>query len=170
MEFKLYKKFAMGVAIVCLPVLMSSCGFYSFSGSLAPHLNTVAIPLFDDRTAEFGIKEALTDALIEEFTRDNTLKIADRSSADILLEGTIVSVDDRAGAYDQNERVQDVKVYLTVKVKCEDMVKRKLLWEERLTQWGAYDPSLGPDARNEGVEEAIEKLTADILNKTVAGW
>jgi len=150
--------------------LPSSCGFYSFSGSLAPHLKTIAIPLFEDRTAEFGIKEELTDALIDEFTKDNTLKIADRTSADLLLQGTIVSVDDRAGAYDQRERVQDIRVYLTVKVKCEDMVKRTVLWEERLTQWGTYEPSLGPDARSEGIAEAIEKLTLDILNKTVAGW
>lgn len=151
-------------------LLQSSCGFYSFSGSLPPHLKTIAIPLFEDRTAEFGIKEELTDALIDEFTKDNTLKIADRSNADLFLQGTIVSVDDRAGAYDQRERVQDVRVYVTVKVKCEDMVKRAALWEERLTQWGTYDPSLGPDARSEGIAEAIEKLTLDILNKTVAGW
>jgi len=158
------------IALVCLQLLINSCGFYSFSGSLAPHLKTISIPLFDDRTAEFGIKEQLTDALIDEFTQDNTLKIADRADTDILLQGTIISVNDRAGAYDQQERVQDVRVYLTVNVKCEDMVKRKLLWEERLTQWGTYDPSLGPDARNEGITEAIEKLTLDILNKTVAGW
>lgn len=171
MEFKLEIDRAILAVVICLQMLLlNSCGFYSFSGSLAPHLKTIAVPLFEDRTAEFGIKEELTDVLISKFTQDNTLKIADRTNADILLDGTIISVDDRAGAYDQKERVQDVRVYLTVNVKCEDMVKRKLLWDERLTQWGTYDPSLGPDARSEGIAEAIEKLTSDILNKTVAGW
>ena len=176
MEFRLDKNTCqvniIGIAalIICLsPLFFTSCGFYSFSGSLAPHLKTIAIPLFDDRTAEFGIKEELTDALIDEFTRDNTLKIADRNEADIVLQGTIVSLNDRAGAYDQQETVQDIRVYLTVNIKCEDMVKRNTLWEERLTQWGTYEPS-SPDARIEGVAEAIEKLTSDILNKTVAGW
>ena len=151
-------------------VSLHSCGFYSFSGSLAPHLNTISIPLFQDRTAEFGIKEELTDALIDEFTQDNTLSIADPANADLHLEGTLESVNDRASDYDQQERVQDVRVYLTVNIKCEVMTKRTVLWEERLTQWGDYDPSLGPDARQEGITEAITKLTSDILNKTVAGW
>ena len=146
------------------------CAFYSFSGSLAPHLKTVAVSQFDNRTAEFGVSEEMTDTLIDEFHRDNSLKIADRNSADVLIEGEIIRVDDRAGAFDQSERAQDFKLYLTVKIKCSDQVKRQTLWEERITQWGAYDPSAGPDSRTEGITEAIGKVSQEVLNKTVAGW
>ena len=94
-------------------------------------------------------------------------------NADILLTGSIVSVDDRTGALaatTQQYNVQEIKVYITVNVKCEDLVKRNILWEDRLTQWGSYEPDVGPDARNEAINEAISKLSTDILNKTVAGW
>ncbi len=161
-------KFARLFAVSLL--LLLSCGVYSFKGSLAPHLKTVAVPLFENRTAEFGIAEELTDALIDEFTRDNSLKIADRSSADVLIEGVIVRVNDRAGAFDQRERVQDLKVYITVKIKCVDQVKRQVMWEERITQWGSYDPAGGPDARLDGIAEAIDKISQEVLNKTVSGW
>ncbi len=150
--------------------LQAECAFYSFSGSLAPHLKTVAVAQFDNRTAEFGVSEEMTDALIDEFQRDNSLKIADRNSADVLVEGEIIRLDDRAGAFDQSERVQDFKLYITVKVKCSDQVKRQTLWEERITQWGAYDPSAGPDSRLQGISEAIGKISQEVLNKTVAGW
>ena len=173
MKHRFIVKFILFLIVSHSLLFLFSCGFYSFSGSLAPHLKTIAIPLFEDRTAEYGIKENLTDTIIEEFTRDNTLKIAERSDADILLTGSIVSVDDRTGALaatTQQYNVQEIKVYITVNVKCEDLVKRNILWEDRLTQWGSYEPDVGPDARNEAINEAISKLSTDILNKTVAGW
>ena len=164
----LKKYFSIFILMLSLPFL--HCGIYSFKGSLAPHLHTIAIPLFENRTAEFGVPEELTDAIIEKFTQDNSLKIADRSNADVVLEGTIVRINDRAGAYNAQERVQELKIYITVSIKCMDQVRRQMLWEERLTQWGSYDPSEGADARLDGLNEAIDKLSEEILNKTVSGW
>ena len=155
--------------IMSLAILLN-CGIYSFKGSLAPHLNTVAIPLFDNRTAEFGITEEMTDTMIEKFTQDGSLKNMDKSSADVLVEGTIERINDGAGAFDANEQVQDLKIYVTVQIKCTDQVKRQVIWEERITQFGSYDPAEGPDARLDGISEAIEKISEEVLNKTVSGW
>lgn len=150
----------------------SNCFYYSFSGgSLPPHINTVAIPLFEDRTSEYGIKERLTDALIDEFVRDNTLKIADRRSADSVLLGTILNVSDRVETYNRMEQAETFKLYITVEVEYNDLKKNKTMWKERLTQWGRYTVTTGgPEDREKGIDEAIEKLSADILNKTVSGW
>jgi len=146
------------------------CGAYSFSSSGAAHIKTIAIPIFDDRTSEFGIRETLTSAVIEEFTRDNTLKITERRTADSVLEGAILRVDDRAGAFARDETVQDVKVFVTVHVSYQDMVKRKTIWEDNITQWGTFDPDLGTQSRETGINEAIEKIASDILNKSVSSW
>jgi len=157
--------------ILCaFALLFLGCGIYSFSGSLPPHLNTVAVPLFDNKTAEFGIAEEITDTVIDEFNRDGSLKISDRSGADVLLEGSIIRIDDRAGAFTRQEEVQDLKIYLTVKVKCTDQVKRQTMWDERVTQFGTYDPATGADGRIDAIAEAIEKISEEILNKTVSGW
>ncbi len=162
--------FALFAAVAVTGTLVLSCGFYSFSGSLAPHLKTVAIPLFDNRTAEFNIAEDMTDAVIAAFNRDNSLKLAERGNADLLIEGNIVQIDDRAGAFDQSETVEDMKVYVTVQLKCTDQSRREVMWQERLTHFGAYDPAQGPEGRREGMMEAIDKLSQDVLNKTVANW
>jgi hypothetical protein len=160
------------VRLFVLLLISSSlgCGIYSFKGSLPPHLKTVAIPLFENRTAEFRVAEDLTDAVIAAFTRDNSLKIAERSAADLLIEGIIAQIDDRAGAFDQSESVQDMKLYLSVQLKCTDQVKREVMWQERLTHFGSYDPSGGADARGEALIEAMNKICEDVLNKTVANW
>ena len=156
--------------VLLLNLLFCCCGYYSFSGSSLPsHLKTIAIPVFDDKTAEFGVRESIAEALVIEFTKDNSLKIADPRNADCLLEGTISSIRDQAGAYDTDEVVQDIKVVITIDVKFNDVKKRKIIWEEKLIQWGTYNPDQ-PDGRTEGINEAIEKLVADILNKTIAGW
>ncbi len=158
------------ILITVTLITVMHCGFYSFSGSLPPHLNTVAIPLFDNRTAEFGVAEEMTDTLIDEFTRDGSLRISERGSSDVLVEGSIIRIDDRAGAYTQSEEVEDLKIYVTVKIKCTDQVKRQVMWDERLTQFGTYDPAEGADGRLAAITEAIEKTSEEILNKTVSGW
>ncbi len=147
-----------------------SCGYYSLKGSLPPHLKTVAIPLFENRTPEFGITETLTDAVIDEFVRDGSLKLVDRTAADVLITGTITSVNDRAGAFDQQETVADIKVYVSVSIECLDQVKRQKMWGERITQFGTYDPAEGPDGRTGAYDEAFEKISQEILNKTVSNW
>jgi len=156
--------------VLLLNLLFCCCGYYSFSGSSLPsHLKTIAIPVFEDKTAEFGVRESISEALVTEFTKDNSLKIADPRNADSILEGTIISIRDQAGAYDTDEVVKDIKVVITIDVKFSDVKKRTAIWEEKLSQWGTYDPDQ-PDGRTDGINEAIEKLVADILNKTIAGW
>ena len=157
----------MTLVLLCLG---ASCGFYSLKGSLPPHLNTVAVPLFDNRTAEFGITETLTDAVTDEFVRDGSLKLSDQTNADVVINGTIVSINDRAGAFDQQETVQDVNVYISVRVEVFDQVKRQNMWDERITEFGTYDPSLGPSGRQDAYAEAFDKISQEILNKTVSNW
>lgn len=151
------------------------CGYYSFSGSTLPaHIRTVAVPMFENKTSEFGVREDMTDAIIIKFTQDNTLKVADRRSADSIVLGSIINIREQAGAYTANERVKEIRVYVSVQAKFEDIKKRKVIWEESITQWGTYDPTLPAgdegSTRQDGINEAIEKIVDDIFNKTVSGW
>lgn len=150
------------------------CGYYSFSGSSLPaHLKTVAIPNIDNKTVEFGVPEDLRDALIAMFTQDNSLKVVDSRSADSIIEGTIVNIRDQAGAYNQQETVKEIRVYVVVQAKFEDLKKNKVMWEEQITQWGTYNPdATGGEAstRQEAIAEALDKIVDDIFIKTVSGW
>jgi hypothetical protein len=51
-----------------------------------------------------------------------------------------------------------------------DLKLRKKVWEKDFTQWGDYLSGGGLTQRNDGISEAIRKITEDILNETVAGW
>ena len=150
------------------------CGYYSFSGStLQSNIRTIAIPTFENKTAEFGVPEDITDDLINAFTQDNTLKVVDRRAADSILEGTIESVREQAGAYNQQEQVQEIRVYVRVKAKFEDLKNNNVIWEQEFSQWGSYRPD-APSGENltrqDAINEAIGKIVTEIFNKTVAGW
>lgn len=157
-------------ALYLVSALFWNCGPYSFSSTGASHLKTVAVPIFQDQTSEFGIKEKLTDEVVQHFTSDNTLKVTDRRNADSLIEGTILKVDDRAGAFTSDETVQDIKIFITAHVKYEDLKKRKTVWEDTITQWGTFNPDEGPQSREAGINEAVAKIADEILNKSVSGW
>ncbi|MBN1154758.1 LptE family protein [candidate division KSB1 bacterium] len=146
------------------------CAYYSFSGSALPaHLKTVSIPVFEDRTAEFGISELITEALINQITKDNTLKISDPRNADSVINGSITTIRDEAGTVNLDKEVQDIKIYITVDVEFVDQTKRNVIWQDRLTQWGTYEPD-AVDGREKGIQEAVDKLVEDIVNNIIAGW
>ena len=153
-----------------LVLLAGGCGIYSFSGAVPTHLKTVAIPTFENQTAEFGLDQTLTDAVVNTFTVDNTLKIVALRAADSALYGTIMRVDDQPSTYSADESVQEYKVTVVVRVKYEDLTKGKVVWEQTLSNFGIYDYTGDQSAREEGVSEAIQNITEDILNKTVSGW
>ena len=158
-------------ACLCLfgAALFSGCA-YSFSSSGSAHIKSVAVPIFQDLTSEFGIKQKLTDKVIDEFSRDGTLRVLDRRNADSLIEGKILAVHDQAGAFSTDESVQDIKIFIRVAIKYEDLKKRKVIWEEEVEQWGTFDPNEGTQSRDAGIDEAVSKIAGEILNKSVSGW
>ena len=166
MSIKLLSLFILFIILLGIGI---GCGPYSFSGSTIPaHIKTVSIPLFEDKTAEFGVDQKITDAITQVLEQDNTLKVADVRQSDSMIKGTILRVEDQAGQYDRQETVSDYKIKITVKVAFEDIKNQKVLWEETLTQEGTYNET--DTDRDAGIDEAIEKLKTDIFNRTVSGW
>ena len=150
--------------------LFAGCGYYSFKGALPSYLKSVAIPIFVDRTAYPGIQELVTDSVIESFVTDNTLKVVDESKADIILTGTIQSVNQRAAAVKSGETVSEYQIYVNVKVVCEDVKMSKKLYEKVFSQYGLMSNTGGQDEKDAAINSAVELITEDIVNTTLGGW
>ena len=149
----------------------AGCGPYSFSGSSTPHIKTVAVPTFEDQTAEFRLKEQMTNSIIQAFTRDHTLKVVDRRVADAIVNGVILRVSERAGIYTQEEQVQEIRVTITARIKYEDLKKRKTIWEEQIMQFGTYTPGSATSGdRQLALAEAVDKIATEVINKSVSSW
>lgn len=164
---------AISLNILVAIVLVGASGCYSFTGSSVPkHLKTIAIPLFDDQSGsgEPNLRERLTNKLTERFRNDNSLEIADRTNADAILEGVVLSMPDKPAVVAAGETVTKWRLTISVKATYQDMKLKKKIYEKQFSNWGEYDPTGGPSLRQAGIDAAIEKLTEDILLETVSGW
>ncbi|MFA6455803.1 MAG: LptE family protein [Bacteroidota bacterium] len=154
--------------IVCI-LTFGSC--YSFTGaSVAPHLKTVAIPLFEDVSGfgEPGLREKFTQKVIEMFRNDNNLEIGERLTSDSIIEGTISTVIDAPSVIGGNDIIKTRRITVTVHATYTDMKLRKKVWERDFSNWGEY--TQGQQVRDVALNDAVNKVAEDILLETVSGW
>ena len=159
------------LAAALLPLLETGC--YSFSGGSVPaHLKTVAIPLVDDQSGfgEPGLREQFTTALTNLFIKDNSLEVTNRTTADAILEGVLLPITDAPSAVQQGEQVSKRRITMAVRFTFQDMKLRRKIWEKTFTNWGEYGSNAGLSKRQDGLQEAMRKITEDVLQETVSGW
>ncbi|MEX1140014.1 MAG: LptE family protein [Bacteroidota bacterium] len=160
------------VCFLALLVLASGCR-YSFSGgSVPPHLKTIAIPIVQDQSGygDPALRDLFTQQLVDIFTNDGSLALTERGASDALLETVVTGVTETPSVVKPGEQVAERRITVTARVVFTDLKLRKNIWEKNFSQWGDFPSGAGPTQRNEGVQEAVRKLTEDILNETVAGW
>jgi len=146
---------------------------YSFTGaSVPPNWKTIAIPLAEDQSGygEPGLREEFTTMLTTLFITDNSLQVSERTRSDLILSGSITTVADAPSSVGGEEQVRARRVTMTVRYRLQDMTTRRDVWEKTFTNWGEYPWTGGPSQVREGLNEAMRKLTEDILLETVSGW
>ncbi len=155
--------------------LLAGACRYSFTGSsVPPHLKTIAIPLFKDNTGtgEANLKDDFTNRLIQKFLDDNSLQVTGKANANALLLGTIVSMNDIPNEVQAGQEVTSRRITITVKVIYKDLVKKKVIFNRNFSDFGDYSTE-GADitaAREKAIQEAIDKITDDILLAVVSNW
>ncbi len=156
-----------------IAINFTSCCAYSFTGASVPeHLKTIAIPIADDRSGsgEAGLRENLTQKLIQKFIDDNTLQVSERTTANALLECSIVSLSDAPAIVSAGENITSRRITVGVKVIYRDLVKRTTVFEKTFSNYSDYLSSEPVQGRKSAIETAIDLISEDILLDTVSGW
>jgi hypothetical protein len=153
---------------------LAGCG-YSLSSRTNPHITSIAVPIFENKTLEKGIEERLSDGITDAFLNDKKLRVVKEKDADSVILGTIEGYERTPFTYDKNQNVQEYKVTMTLHVVYEDRKKNRVVWVEMaMSAWGTYSASPllpgGIEEEGTGQERAIRKASDDILIKTVQGW
>jgi len=146
---------------------LSGCG-YSTSALIAPHLKTIAIPLVENQTIRPGLGEALTEQLINDFTRDRHLRVTNNENANVILECRITNYNKAPQSYDAQQNVYAYQITIEANGKCEDKVKSETIWEESVSAWITYDPN--SESEETGINKALAKLSSEIVRKTITSW
>ena len=163
-----YKSFVLSIGLL----FMLYCGgcVYSFGGSIPSDITKIAIPLFDDNTSYPGVREDLTNLVIDAFIANNILLVVNESEADLLVTGTILSIREQASIITTGEEVDQYDVYVNVKVKCENIRSGKVWWEKTIRRFGNMSGGGTQEDLQIAIDEAIRQITDDILNNTIAYW
>lgn len=167
------KRAALTGIVAAVAFALTACFHYSFTGaSVPPHLKTIGIPLTADQSG-FGdpfLRDEFSRQLVDRFVNDNTLQIADRNVSDAVLETTVVRVQDVPSVVEAGDNVARRRITVTVRAAFQDLRLRKKVWEKEFSSYGDYESGGGLTQRNQGVSEAVRKLTEDILLESVSGW
>lgn len=166
------RTYTLAVALAATAGTLWGCA-YSFTGaSVPPHLKTVAVPLIDDQSGfgEPGLREKFTSEIIQLFIADNSMEVADRGSSDAILEGAILSISDAPAVVTQGEQVTRRRITITARFAFQDMKLRKKMWDKNFSNWGDYDSGGGLSQRQAGLQDALKKISEDVLLETVSGW
>jgi len=173
MVYNKLKKSLYLLSVYFLICCFSGCS-YSFTGASIPeHLTSIAIPILKDNSggAEPELREKLTNLLTKKFVEDNQLRVVPKVNADALLEGAIVALTDGPAVVSGGEQVTSRRITVTVRVLYRDLVKKTNVFEKNFSDYGDYSTEGDITAvREKAIDEAIEKITEDILINVVSNW
>ena len=149
-------------------------GCYSFTGaSIPPHLKTIAIPVFDDRSgagiAQF--RSELTRGLVNKIESQSSLRFTpSMASADALLEGAIITFSDAPSQLSRKtERALTNRITLVVQVTMTDRVKKKLFFTQTFVGFADYY-SGNYVAQQEAIRYCQLQIIDEIFDRVVSGW
>ncbi len=173
-------------------LLLLSCRYYSLAGSIPPHINSIAIPIVENQTSEFGISESVTENLLNIFSKENILKITDEEDATSILRGKITRITDAPYTFTKEEAVTEYRFTVQMSLEWFDVKNEKNLLKRTFSGWGAY--GLSGDISSDGIDNdgdglidreddnefgdprqfatkvAIEKIAEDVLNEIMTTW
>jgi hypothetical protein len=161
------------VAVLAAALAAQSCSHYGFSPAGRGGTSTVAIPIFANETLEYGAEQDLTDALIEEFTDDNSMRVVPEEEAESIIRGVVIAYERPVLSYDAGGSPREYRVRVVARIAYENLSTKETVWEADVEGWAIYAVTAeggGLTSEDEAREVAFEKLAQDVLSKTVQGW
>ncbi len=138
------------------------CGYHFVGGTadLPPDVQSVAIPMFANRTIEEGIESELTRALVEKFTSSKRIPVLGEEGADTILFGTIRSfVTSPITVTLQTQTVTEYRGTMTIEIILKKGKEGKVLRKVELSEWRNYPVSTSLAATENSKKEAIRQIS-----------
>jgi outer membrane lipopolysaccharide assembly protein LptE/RlpB len=153
---------------VSVVVLVSGCG-YSLRGTLPEHLQTVAVPVFQNRTMVPAVENFLTTAMLNAFMTNGRLRVTTVDRADAILEGAITTYSLQAIAYDSVANVRQYRLTLTMDLRFRDVRRNQLLFQRNGYSDRADFVVPGTVAETITVSEsALQQVSTEIARSVVS--
>ena len=159
---------------ICL--VTTGCGYHFPGGGAAPgDINSIAVDVLDNRTAEVGIEATFTNAILTEFIRWKRLEVKPRREAEGILGGAVARISTLAVAHRGPEQTLETRVTITLALTLKRAETNEVLWENaNLSYFDDYvetgDALATARLRREAICEIAEFLAEKIHNDLFEGF
>jgi len=159
-------------ALVVLSAVLVSvpagCG-YSLRGNLPAHLQTVAVPVFQNMTPVPAVENFLTNAVLNAFTTNGRLRVTSVDRADAILEGQITNYTLQSIAFDSLANVRQYRLTVTLNLKFRDVRRNEILLQRTGYADRADFVVPGSVAETIGLQEtALQQAATQIARSVVS--
>jgi outer membrane lipopolysaccharide assembly protein LptE/RlpB len=147
--------------LLVLAVLLGGCG-YTVRGTLPSHINTVAVPIFRNRTTEPAVESFITRAVVEAFSTNGRLKVVSQGQADAILEGEITSYSVTSIAFDRNANVRQYRLTVAVNLRMRDVRRNTVLFHQDVREQADFSVQNAVSQTISREETALRAAAVDI--------
>jgi hypothetical protein len=154
--------------ILLSALLIQSCGyrFQESASELSPDIQSLAIPIFANRTIQTGIESEVTRALIARFISSKRLPVTSSQRADALLTGTVLSFTTFPVAVTTSTQVtSEYRATLTVEYILKRQSDGKILFREAISEWRNYSVEEDLAATESNKRRAIQEISVLLADR-----
>jgi outer membrane lipopolysaccharide assembly protein LptE/RlpB len=167
-------KLIAGGFLLSVSLLLSGCGYHTSGHAqvkLPSGIDTIAVPIFANKTNSYRAEQILTEAVVREFTSRSPYKVVpkDDGSADAVLHGTVVSSNVYPLTYDsQTGRQSSAIVQINMSVKLVDKHGKTLFDNPSYSFREQYQVSREVTSFFDESPPAVDRLSRDFARTLVA--
>ncbi len=156
-------------SVLVLFALISGCG-YTTKSLISRNINSIYIPIFENKTFRKGLEFDLTNAVKNEIMSNTKLRIAKKDSADTILTGKIQKVTESMLSSNVEDNIVEGRVTIYVDIKLVDRrTGRTLIEEKKVNQPAEYIVKRGENIKTAS-QESLALLAETIVYHLEEKW
>lgn len=166
-------------SLILIPLFLlmslSGCIRYSFTGVAIPaDVRSIYIPFFPDNSTSGlpYLSDDLTEALINRFVNQSRLNlVGNRDQADAILEGVIISYQNRPFSVAGDQRANLNRVNIGVRASFKFARETQPEWDKTFSGVFEFDPNEDPiDGERNAVLEAMNRVAQNMFTDALGSW
>jgi hypothetical protein len=167
------KFFTGRIIALLLPLLLTQCWWYSFSGtSIHPNAQTISVSYIENRAERINpsLSNVLTESLMDKYTKLTRLSVISEEG-DYAVSGEITGYAIAPMAVTSDEVASMTRLTITVRIVFQNKLDPSENFDKSFSSYEDFDSAISFDAaEGDLVDTIVEKIVEDIFNATVANW
>ncbi len=163
-----------GSLALVLLLTLSGCAHYRTGSAIPADLRTIAVPPFENASGQPRAEVLATQAVLAEFRREGTLRIAERENAALEMYGRILSckLQPMRSSHDTPLRTVEYRLTITAEVKVFDRTTGKVVAKlGKVTGEDIFrSQSDLPSTERDALPRAAARLAQTIVRETLMSW